>query len=190
VYNYLSPETVSLSENMHSKKLFLTNFDNAVKRKIIVDSKKVFFPNRFGSRHQHFGIFPSFRDDIESLVYLLLYFFLEGNFLTQDTLEEMKIFKLGFVVETLYPRVPEEVVVLYNYATKIGFDEQPAMPFILNLFLKYFARNELIIQTLKYDWTERFEGEERMRQEVQEESGGDDLPARRTLLLSQQPGGS
>lgn len=157
IYNHVSPENICVSENSNSKNLYFTNFENAVKKKIIIDSKKVFFQNRFGSKNSHFGIFPSFRDDIESLIYMLTYFLKGGEFLKQENNEDLKNFKLTFIIEDLFPIVPEELIIIFNYITKIGFDELPSMSFISNILFKYFLKNDLEPFSLKYDWCHKFE---------------------------------
>ena len=168
IYNNIAPENISLHENANNKGFFFTNFDNAIKKKIIIDSKKTFSMNRFGSKNSHFGVFPSFRDDIESLVYLLVYFFESGDFLNSGSFEELKIDKLNFVIESFYPKIPEELIIIYNYVTKVGFDETPSMSFINNMFLKYFLRKDLDPSLMSYDWSCKFDQiEKEEREETQ-----------------------
>lgn len=161
----------------------MTLFDNAVKKKIIVDSKKTFTPNRFSSRNIHSGLFPSFRDDLESLIYLLVYFLLEGDFLNQSSMEEVKVFKLGFVIETLYPRVPEELIVVFNYVSKTGFDEPLSMSFVTNVMMKYFLRADIDPSRVQYDWVTRFQEEDERESEVAERTVEEEGTERDSVAL-------
>lgn len=138
---------------MDERSLFLSNFDNAVKKKIICDSKKVFMPNRFCSLNAHFSIFPSFRDDIESLVYMLVFFTKHGEFLNQSTHEQIKTQKMNLVIEEYFDEsFPEEIITMFNYIKLLGFDEFPNYPYLISLFESYFVRNNIDKENFVFDW--------------------------------------
>jgi casein kinase I family protein HRR25 len=110
-------------------------------------------PNRFCSLNAHFNIFPSFRDDIESLVYMLVFFKKGGDFLNQSTHEQIKAFKLTFVIEDFYTEdFPEEIITIYNYVRLLSFDEFPNYAYLISLFEGFFTKNNLDKENIIYDW--------------------------------------
>lgn len=110
-------------------------------------------PNRFCSLNAHFNIFPSFRDDIESLVYLLVFFKKEGDFLTQTTHEQIKTQKMNLIIEEFYTEdFPEEIITMFNYIRLLGFDEFPNYPYLISLFEGYFVRNNIDKENYVFDW--------------------------------------
>ena len=172
IYNFLSPENIVVNVNMSKSNFFFTNFDNAVKKKIICDSKKIFLPNKFCSLNAHFGIFPSFRDDLESLAYLLVYFKTGGEFFAQLTSEQLKSYKLALVLEDYFKSdFPEEVIIMFNYVKLLGFDEFPNYGYLLSLFESFFQRNGVDKDNTVYDWIKTMiEMDANERGESQDES--------------------
>jgi len=81
IYHNISPQNICISYDIQCQKLFFINFQNSFKKKILDEDNFKSNTNLFSSLNNHLGIYPSYRDDMESMVYLLLYFILNEKFL-------------------------------------------------------------------------------------------------------------
>lgn len=114
---------------------------------------------RFVSIFTHLGFEQSRRDDLESLVYLLIYL-RNGKLPWQDLEAEsksekyQKIFeaKSSTSIDTLCSGLPSELKFILGYSKSLKFEERPNYSLIHrcleNLFLKSHLKNDSI-----YDWT-------------------------------------
>jgi len=84
-------------------------------------------PN-FVSINIHNGVEPSRRDDLESVVYIMLFLYLdELPWTKSDSLREIKIATLSD------EKIPEPIRRFYNYCRELGFDEMPNYNYIYEL---------------------------------------------------------
>ena len=155
IYNYWVPEHICVSDQINNSKLYVVNFINAVKRKIINDESKAFQISKFSALNNHLGIFPSYRDDIEAVIYLLIYFFKKGKFLESQNLEDIKTFKMNFYAETLVGEIPQELIVVFNYAKSLSFDDKPYYAYIFTQFEQYFTKYPSKTGEYEYDWIDQ-----------------------------------
>lgn len=121
--------------------------------------------SRFASIYTHLGIEQSRRDDLISLVYIILYFY-TGNLPWQGikckTVSEknQKIFqkKISLKPEEIFIGVPgtftlilEELIEFYNYCHNLQFDEKPDYNYLKNI-IKNIASQQNIVLDDKFDW--------------------------------------
>lgn len=152
IYNNWVPEHICVSDQINCSKLYVINFINAVKRKIINDESKPFQVSKFSALNNHLGIFPSFRDDIEAIIYLLIFFIKKGKFLDHQSIEDTKLFKMNFYAETLAAEIPQELILIFNYAKSLSFDDKPYFTYIFTQFEQYFTKNPSEDGVYDYDW--------------------------------------
>jgi casein kinase 1 len=87
---------------------------------------------RYASLNSHKGIRQSRRDDLESMIYILIYF-LKGKLPWQDIKAKQKEerhkmiseIKSKVTVESLCENLPQEFADLLNYVKKLEFEEKP-----------------------------------------------------------------
>lgn len=119
---------------------------------MINDESKIFQVSRFSALNAHLGIFPSYRDDIESIIYLLIFLVMKGKFMEFPNLEDAKAFKMNFYAETLDGEIPQELIVVFNYAKSLSFDDKPYYTYIFTQFEQYFTKNPSKNGNYEYDW--------------------------------------
>ncbi len=129
IHNQISPAKILISHEKPNK-LFLIDFsqcssekESLVREKINVGNSYYFLEkntNRFSSVNRHLEKSTSYKDDIESLLYTLLYLFKKGKLFKheiEDYYEKNKEFKarsigmakLNIVVEDLCRDIPGKV---------------------------------------------------------------------------------
>lgn len=113
---------------------------------------------RYASINAHLGIELSRRDDLESLVFMLVYF-LKGSLPWQGVQaankseKNQKILdcKISYLPEMLCEGLPVEFSVLLNYVRALRFDERPDYLFIRKLFRELFVAEGYEMDYC-YDW--------------------------------------
>lgn len=121
-------------------------------------------PNKFSSLDIHLGMTPSKKGDLESLWYILVYFFRKGKlFDTKDKVVVMKAIekaKMNLTPELFCEGLPKEMVEYYGYVRSLKSTEKPDY-----LKLNKLLRGMLVggghsmhvdkSRVLRYDWVER-----------------------------------
>ena len=116
---------------------------------------------RFCSSYAMRGVEQSRRDDLESLCYLLIYFF-KGTLPWQglkfeDKLQRFKAIakmKKTIKVEHLCEDLPPEVLTFTKYIKKLGFTENPRYEYMKSLFMSLLSRNHLE-NDYKFSWMQK-----------------------------------
>uniref|UniRef100_A0A158Q7P9 Protein kinase domain-containing protein n=1 Tax=Elaeophora elaphi TaxID=1147741 RepID=A0A158Q7P9_9BILA len=96
----------------------------------------------FASLNRHLGTVASRRDDVESYVYIILYF-LKGNLPWQiygksNELEQVLEIKTSISTEILCHGLPAQFEIVLNYCRALKFDDEPNYLFIRQLFRDLF----------------------------------------------------
>jgi casein kinase 1 len=123
------------------------------------DGKKMLGTARYASANCHAGIELSRRDDMESLMYLLVYF-LKGSLPWQGLIcpnKDEKYKKIGAMKAALSPEkicegVPAEFKNFLQYVKSLEFKEKPNYHYLRGLLVELFKRMEYSFD-YKYDWT-------------------------------------
>ncbi|VDK70271.1 unnamed protein product [Litomosoides sigmodontis] len=105
----------------------------------------------FASVNRHLGTVASRRDDLESCVYIILYF-LKGNLPWQiyeksNELEWVLEIKTSITAEILCHGLPDQFATVLNYCRALKFDDEPNYLFIRQLFRDLFQS-----MNYKEDW--------------------------------------
>ena len=103
---------------------------------------------RYCSANSMRGVEQSRRDDLESLCYLIIYFF-KGSLPWQgiNISSKDKRFKIIYKmkktikIETLCEGLPHEIIDILKYTKNLGFSETPKYDYIKNLFVTILKKN-------------------------------------------------
>ena len=109
---------------------------------------------RYASLNSHKGIRQSRRDDLESMIYILIYF-LKGKLPWQDVKAKQKEerhkliseIKSKVTIESLCENLPSEFAELLTYVKNLEFDEKP-------IYSKFYAFFHNLIEKLNKDMIE------------------------------------
>ncbi|KAH7825573.1 putative casein kinase I-like [Monocercomonoides exilis] len=116
---------------------------------------------RYASVNAHIGIEQSRRDDLESVVYMLLYF-LKGKLpwmgikakTHQQKYTKIADLKMGTPIDDLCSDTPKEIAMLLRYIRVLHFESKPDYEFIQQLLRKIAEREEFLFDNV-FDWTEK-----------------------------------
>jgi len=124
------------------------------------DNTDISGTTRYVSINMHLGIEQGRRDDLESLLYVLLYF-LKGSLPWQyikpnndkDMDELIMEKKFNIPVETLCKGLPPEFETFLNYCRNLRFEDEPDYDYLRGLFSTLF-KNSGYKWDYQYDWNE------------------------------------
>jgi serine/threonine protein kinase len=158
----LKPDNIVIGYKNNNKNIYLIDFglsksfinNNDGKHIDIIKNKSLVGSMRYASIRNHKGIEQSRRDELESLSYIILYFFTKSNLPWNGIQEENKQekskqickIKNNIDLKELYTDIPEEFKTLLIYSKKLKFDEKPNYEYLIKLFQKL-----LIISGYTYD---------------------------------------
>ena len=115
---------------------------------------------RFCSYNAMRGVEQSRRDDLESLSYLILYFFLgalpwQGLKITsqKQRFKEIAKMKKNMNLKNICKDCPNEILLFCIYTRRIGFTENPNYNYMKNLFKSILDKNGFI-NDQKFSWIE------------------------------------
>ena len=113
---------------------------------------------RYASVNAHLGLEQSRRDDLEGLLYVLVYF-LKGELPWMGVVARTKPEKYNKIMEkkmstgidSLCKGLPQEISTVFKYIKALRFEEAPDYAFIRSAFLK-IAENQRISLDYVFDW--------------------------------------
>jgi serine/threonine protein kinase len=146
----------------HSNILYFVDFGLAkeyrnlvshIHRKLVM-GKSLSGTVRYASLHTHHGLEQARRDDLESVIYSLLYF-LRGSLPWQglraktkrQKYEKIAELKQTISVEELCSNLPQQIKTIAVYVKSLTFDEQPDYDYI-----KRQLRSVIVANNQKYDY--------------------------------------
>lgn len=162
----LKPENFLIGTDDKAKYIYMIDFGLAKPFKNehnvhmkITTGKKLIGTSRYASINSHIGNDLSRRDDLESLCYILIYFF-KGKLPWQGApgeTREVKYKNIGDIkqsikVERLCSGMPEEFCYYLNYVKSLEFKEKPNYNYLLSLFINVMKREKYLFDYI-YDWT-------------------------------------
>ena len=158
VLRYLKPENMVIGTGENKDYVYIIDFDLA--KKIIGDWEHIKEEKAehikgnlyFMSINIHNYIEAARRDDIESLGYNLIYF-MKGEFPWQNCDKKaIKEKKINIPLDELCSGLPDEFKEFIAYARNLKFSEKPDYEYLNGLLLKAAEKNNIDINTIKYDW--------------------------------------
>jgi serine/threonine protein kinase len=166
IHRDIKPENFLLGTGNDSRKIYAIDFGLAKRFKSfsnvhIVESsgRKLVGTARYTSINSHKGMELSRRDDLESLSYLLVYFY-KGVLPWQDVnvndrikkYQEIGRIKEETSTETLCQGMPKEIVQFVNYIKVLNFRQRPDYTLLRRLLTNCFSRHNFIYDY--FDWQE------------------------------------
>ncbi|KAM3142362.1 hypothetical protein pb186bvf_005519 [Paramecium bursaria] len=162
----LKPENIILGTGRDVNKIYLIDFgiskfyrDSSGRHIPFKDGKTFLGTTRYASIAAHKGNEQGRKDDLESMMYILL-FFLRGQLPWQNmpnVTEEDRCQKVGdlkaSLQDTLFKDYPVEFQRIYDYIRKLHFKSEPNYKMILQEFKKAADSQKIIIDGT-YDWSE------------------------------------
>ena len=156
---YLKPANIVMGLGENKDYVYIIDFDNArfyIKDGEHIKEEKVehIVGNRdYISINLHKYMQPTRRDDIESFCYNLIYFMkgeLPWSSIYQT--EKIKSKKIITSLDELCEGLPEEFKEILKYARKMKFEEKPDYEYIKGLLKQVIEKNNIDINSVKYDW--------------------------------------
>ena len=122
------------------------------------EGKKIVGTVKFASLYTHLGIEQSRRDDLESLAYILIYFW-KGNLPWVDIKAKnkkekyikIKEKKIEITPEILCEGIDEEIKLFLDYVRKLQFNEDPDYNYLNSLLERNLKKNNFKYD-LEFDW--------------------------------------
>ena len=126
-----------------------------------VEGKKLVGTARYASLNSHKGIEISRRDDLESLLYLMVYFVrgelpwqgLPGK-TREQKYEAIKQSKLATSSRALTQGLPEQLYFFLEHVRSLAFKEKPNYTYLRSLLMEMLNHHHLRMD-YKYDWDKR-----------------------------------
>ena len=156
IHRDIKPDNFLIGKDKESSTIFIIDFGLAKKYQIngmhipYKDNKNLTGTARYASINTHIGIEQGRRDDIEGMIYMLIYFCLGQlpwqNLDAKDKKEKYeKILekKLTIAPEDLCEGLPHQFVSALKYIRKIYFDSKPDYEYLRKLFEEILADNDM-----------------------------------------------
>lgn len=165
IHRDLKPDNFVIGAEKNAYKVFLIDFGLAkkfmnsknehIKYK---DGKGLTGTARYASVNTHLGVEQTRRDDLEAMMYVLIYF-LKGSLPWQnlkaknqkEKYDRIKETKVVTKVEELCFGIPNEFALALRYVRELSFSQKPNYQYLRDLFKDLFKRNGYI-QDYEYDW--------------------------------------
>ena len=127
------------------------------------DNRRFVGTPRYASLNTHLGIKQSRRDDLESIVYILIYF-LKGDLPWQgvkaktksEKKEQIKNIKNIVTNAELCLGIPEEFLNLLNYVRSLNFEDKPNYEFMIEILSKLQRDNNFNEESFEWEWNANF----------------------------------
>jgi serine/threonine protein kinase len=156
IHRDIKPNNFMIGKDRHKDRIYIVDF--GLSSKYVERGKHVEFRNnrlligtsRYVSINVHMGIEQSRRDDLEAVVYMLIYF-LKGvlpwqNCKKQQNKKNTEIIgeiKMATCIDKLCEDLPDCFKKYLCYCRDLSFNETPNYKYLRNLFLDYHKNNNI-----------------------------------------------
>lgn len=165
IHRDLKPDNFVIGSDKNAHKVYLIDFGLAkkfmnsknehIKYK---DGKGLTGTARYASVSTHLGVDQTRRDDLESMLYVLIYL-VKGNLPWQnlkaknqkEKYDRIKETKIVTKIEELCFGIPSEFATALKYVRELSFSQKPNYQFLKDLFRDLFKKNGFIFD-YEYDW--------------------------------------
>ena len=184
IHRDIKPENFLMGKDENSNKIYLIDFGLSKKYYSKSKNEHIKFETgkgiigtaRYCSRNAHKGFEQGRRDDIESIGYVLVYFFLgylpwqkikvKNN---EDYYDKIGKKKINTTFEDLTKGLPQEFLFFFKYIDSLNFEDEPNYDFLINLF------QDIINKSCSncfydFDWNKEFMSYPPLNQEIKNDN--------------------
>ena len=166
IHRDIKPENFLIGKETTEKTIYLLDFGLAKRYRDeythihipLKENRNLTGTARYASCNAHNGLEQSRRDDMESIAYVILYFFRKKlpwqGLKCKDKNEKhakIKEIKMSMTTEKLFEGLPKEFADYLTMVKKLGFEEEPSYKTYIQMFNKLFKAKEFEMD-YRYDW--------------------------------------
>ncbi len=166
IHRDIKPENFLIGKETTEKTIYLIDFGLAKRYRDeythihipLKENRNLTGTARYASCNAHNGLEQSRRDDMESIAYVILYFFRKKlpwqGLKCKDKNEKhakIKEIKMSMTPEKLFEGLPKEFADYLTMVKKLGFEEEPSYKTYIQMFNKLFKAKEFEMD-YRYDW--------------------------------------
>ena len=166
IHRDIKPENFLIGKDNTEKTIYLIDFGLAKRYRDeytqihipLKENRNLTGTARYASCNAHNGLEQSRRDDMESIAYVILYFFRKKlpwqGLKCKDKNEKhakIKELKMSMTPEKLFEGIPKEFADYLTMVKKLGFEDEPAYKTYIQMFNKLFKAKEFEMDYI-YDW--------------------------------------
>ena len=166
IHRDIKPENFLIGKDTTAKTIYLLDFGLAKRYRDeythihipLKENRNLTGTARYASCNAHNGLEQSRRDDMESIAYVILYFFRKKlpwqGLKCKDKNEKhakIKEMKMSITPEKLFEGLPKEFADYLTMVKKLGFEDEPAYKSYIQMFNKLFKAKEFEMDYI-YDW--------------------------------------
>ena len=166
IHRDIKPENFLIGKDSTAKTIYLLDFGLAKRYRDeythihipLKENRNLTGTARYASCNAHNGLEQSRRDDMESIAYVILYFFRKKlpwqGLKCKDKNEKhakIKEIKMSMTPEKLFEGLPQEFADYLTFVKKLGFEDEPAYKNYIQMFNKLFKAKEFEMDYI-YDW--------------------------------------
>jgi len=166
IHRDIKPENFLIGKDNTEKTIYLIDFGLAKRYRDeytqihipLKENRNLTGTARYASCNAHNGLEQSRRDDMESVAYVILYFFRKKlpwqGLKCKDKNEKhakIKELKMSITPEKLFEGIPKEFADYLTMVKKLGFEDEPAYKTYIQMFNKLFKAKEFEMDYI-YDW--------------------------------------
>lgn len=180
IHRDIKPENFITGLNSNGNLIYLIDFGLA--KKYYNESCSLHIPYKeekafagtleFASRNAHLGVQMSRRDDLESLMYTIIYLYTGTlpwlsrlNLSKEEKTSKIRLTKLLCTLSDLTQNLPPELKELTKYVLKLEFEETPDYSMMRGL-IRHAAHAREIRFDWRFDWMEEGAGKSRRKSEI------------------------
>ena len=173
IHRDIKPENfvISLNKNLKNNSIYLIDFGLSKRFRNpktgehipYKDNKLLTGTARFSSIYTHLGIEQSRRDDLEGMLYTLIYLY-KGNLPWQDINnyknkneinDKILEKKINITIDSLCEGMPNEFNELLSYIRSLQFDEKPDYDMMRKKLIDLLNKEKISIFDINFDWNEK-----------------------------------
>jgi len=166
IHRDIKPQNFLVGKDSTAKNIYILDFGLAKRYRDehthihipLKENRNLTGTARYASCNAHNGLEQSRRDDMESIAYVILYFF-KGKLPWQglkckdknEKYAKIKEMKMSMTPEKLCEGIPVEFAKYLTAVKKLGFEEEPAYKNYIQMFMNLFKSKDFEMDYL-YDW--------------------------------------
>ena len=166
IHRDIKPENFLIGKDSTAKTIYLLDFGLAKRYRDeythihipLKENRNLTGTARYASCNAHNGLEQSRRDDMESIAYVILYFFRKKlpwqGLKCKDKNEKhakIKEIKMSMTPEKLFEGLPQEFADYLTMVKKLGFEDEPTYKNYIQMFTRLFKAKEFEMDYI-YDW--------------------------------------